>query len=138
MKINCITDAIKLLGLRVGDEFILDGKNFSKYKFEVTENGVREVSNANINIPDVVYHMFIGEFGFTKVPWKPEVGDKYYYCNGLNSICEVQWVGGTFDLMNYYCGTYFKNKEAAFNNMGTVLKRLKDFYDGQEGATNNG
>lgn len=32
MKINCITDAIKLLGLRVGDEFVLDGKNFSKYK----------------------------------------------------------------------------------------------------------
>lgn len=40
--------------------------------------------------------------------------------------------------MNYYCGTCFKNKETAFNNMDASLKRLKDFYDGQGGVTNNG
>lgn len=128
MKMNCITDAIKLLGLRVGDEFILDGKNFSKYKFEVTENGVREVPNANINIPDVVYHMFIGEFGFTKVPWKPTKYDSYYFsCLDYEDLWGYStWEDTQVDKDRLKHGIVFKTKEEAIDLAQRMLAAAKE------------
>ena len=99
------------------------------YKF--TKNGLVRVDCDLFN-PNVVLQILSGELSITPKPWKPKVGDKYYYVaesiSGELYIETLKWNNDMTDYCAYRCGNCFASEEEANAQMYKLRSTLCDYY----------
>lgn len=82
---NYMQDVARMLGVELGEEFKLDGRE-TKYKF--TENGI------------------------IKLPWQPKEGDIYYYPSGdFRHSQKLTWCNHPMDFGLKEAGMIFRTAE---------------------------
>ena len=137
MSKNLIPKIAELLGVELGEEFIIEKDNFSNRFFRFTERGLsaRDISGKAIVLGSagsaILKELILGSCEFTKIPWRPLLGDAYWtfaifeddtlgvscnYWDFLNSsICD-------FALLK--AGWIFRTKKEAQTALPTVAKEL--------------
>lgn len=108
---NYMQDVANILGVELGEEFKLDGRE-TKYKF--TENGLYFYAPdgwcqcSNVMLPKILK----GELEIVKLPWQPKRGDEYYYpaCN-FKDVFSTNWTYSVVDFAYKEAGLIFKTYE---------------------------
>ena len=126
-------EVIKMLMDRIGvaedEEFEACGKNseYSTYKFHKNELLLKD-SEEDWHKTDM-WSMFIKYFeecGFKKKPFKPKIGDWYYYVNIFGYLIDEEFNKyNTLDYLNRVMGNCFRTKESAEAHKEEILKILK-------------
>lgn len=77
---NKMADVAKLLGVELGEEFIIKNKN--SMTFRITENGV-QLFGVNgqwyETNPEIINRLLTGDYEIKEKPWKPEIGEQYFF-----------------------------------------------------------
>ena len=108
---NYMADIAKMLGVELGEEFKIDGRE-TKYKF--TENGLYFYAPDGWypSSNDLFVKLMTGEKEIVKLPWQPKVGDVYYrpwrYFTGATSI---YWDNAVEDFALKEAGMIFRTAE---------------------------
>lgn len=108
---NYMQDVARMLGVELGEEFKLDGRE-TKYKF--TENGLYFYASdgwwqcSSVLLPRILR----GNVEIVKVPWQPKGGDEYYYpaCN-FKDVFSTNWTYSVVDFAYKEAGLIFKTYE---------------------------
>lgn len=126
-------EVIELLIDRIGvvedEEFEACGKNseYSTYKFHKDELLLKN-DEGNWYKTDM-WNMFIKyfeEYGFKKRPFKPKVGETYFYVDTDGVIIGAMFMRHRIlDILNRYTGNCFRTKESAEAHREKILKILK-------------
>lgn len=108
---NYMADVARMLGVELGEEFKLDGRE-TKYKF--TENGLYFYAPdgwwqcSSVLLPRILR----GNVEIVKVPWQPKNGDKYYFPgDGFTITSRAIWCDSTLEYALKEAGMIFKTKE---------------------------
>ena len=134
MRKNVWENIAKSFNMPLGREFTIDELEQSLvYKF--TQNGLVRVDCDLFN-PNVVLRILSGELSITPKPWKPKVGDKYYYVkesiNGALYIETIKWNNDMTDYCAYRCGNCFASEEEANAQMYKLRSTLCEYYSKKE------
>ena len=134
MKKNIWKKIANQYGIPLEREFTIDELEQSLvYKF--TQNGIVRVDCDLFN-PNVVLRILSGELSITPKPWKPKVGDKYYYVaesiNGELYIETIEWNNDMTDYCAYRCGNCFASEEEANAQMYKLRSTLCEYYSKKE------
>ena len=118
-------------GIPLEREFTIDELAQSPvYKF--TKNGILRVGCSLPTSPDISLHILSGELSITPKPWKPKIGDKYYYVaesiNGELYIETIEWNNDMTDYCAYRCGNCFASEEEANAQMYKLRSTLCEYY----------
>ena len=134
---NLIPEIAELLGVELGEEFIIEEDKSSNKFFRFTEYGVkvRDISGKDIALSRadvaILNELILGRCELIKIPWRPLCGDAYWtfailendtldiscnYWDFLNSsICD-------FALLK--AGWIFRTKKEAQTALPAVAKEL--------------
>ena len=126
-----MTDIAKILGVELGEEFKIDGRE-TKYKF--TENGLYFYAPdgwwqcSNVLLPKILK----GELEIIKLPWQPKKGDEYYYpaCN-FKDVFSTNWTYSVVDFAYKEAGLIFKTKEECEEILSELRKKYLGGIDNE-------
>lgn len=136
---NYIPKIAELLGVEVGEHFKL------KYNDKIIEqdycldegglywicdmfdNGIEEkylVSDCEL------YDILSGECEIIKKPWKPEIGENYWYYGKINEIMvETIWEDASFDYMCWKAGNCFRTEYEAETKGKELMEQIMKEYE---------
>lgn len=80
MRKNCMAEVAKALGVELEEVFCIDGEDGY---FRLTDTGLGTKRNLEskdwyLEITATLNGLLIGENEVIKLPWKPQIGEKYY------------------------------------------------------------
>ena len=127
MSKNLIPLIAKELGVEIGEEFKLKGKDY-KYRFSDDEfqwyaptNGVWTILGAKCDFCDLVH----GWVGIIKLPFEPHKGEYYWTYNSDDfSIVETDWAGLAGEYCKKACGCIFRTEAEAIKARPAKYKEL--------------
>lgn len=116
-------------------EFIIDEYGAGAiYKF--TKNGLVRTDREELPSLTILVQIFNGELSIIPKPWKPKVGDKYYYVaesiSGGLYIETIKWNNDITDYCAYRCGNCFASEEEAEAQMYELRYTLSKYYTEKE------
>lgn len=140
MSKNYMAEVAALLGVEIGEVFkikIADDEKDSyhtHYYYRLTENSGIEYSEDNINWETgaamTLRELLMGDIGISKLPWKPQKGDKYYIpniaTNPKNMQDEYCWDNDIVDTKRYHMGLACKTPEEAIALTKKMLAVAKE------------
>lgn len=132
---NYMADVARMLGVELGEEFKLDGRE-TKYKF--TENGLYFYAPdgwwqcSNVLLPRILR----GNVEIVKVPWQPKVGDVYYrprdYHTAFSEAVTDFWRDTVNDFALKEAGMIFRTKEECEAALPALRKKyLEEVFRGR-------
>ena len=138
---NLIPEIAKMLGVELGEEFIIkkdkDNDNFSNRFFRFTEYGLsaRDISGKTIVLGSegaaILKVLILGSCELIKIPWRPLLGDAYWTFaileNDTLSVSCNYWdfVNSSIcDFALLKAGWIFRTKKEAQNSLPAVAKEL--------------
>lgn len=135
MRKNIWKNIAKSFNIPLGREFTIEEFfNLGTYKF--TENGLECVDHDELPYSDVLSQILSGGLSIVPKPWKPNVGDKYYYVEeSINRelyIDTAKWNNDITDYSAYYCGNCFASEEEAEAQKYTLRSTLCKYYNEKE------
>ena len=115
---NLIPKIAKLLGVEVGEEFKVKGR---EYIFHFVDNGLIAYRTDGSALPyeNCLAHflwLINGEEEIVKIPWKPKKGEDYYTFGGSDGIWRVSqqhWTCHPFDLAVFEKGWVYRTRAEA-------------------------
>ena len=131
---NLIPKIAKLLGVEIGEEFKVKGREGAIYKFIVdgllvSDDDAEKVYIAT-NVPLV--GLVRGDIEIVKLPWKPKKGDAYYTFEVFRGKWVVRSVWWTGEPCNYALldkGWVFRTKEEAEDALTKVAAEMGVEYE---------
>lgn len=84
---------------------------------------------------DTLALLLIGKCTIKKLPWKPKLGNNYWFINSGGHIIKDNWSGGIVDLAMYYAGDCFETYGEAEAHAPEIIEKMKSFYE-NGGMTN--
>lgn len=131
---NLIPEIAKMLGVEIGEEFKIKGREGAIYKFIVDgllvsdDDAEKVYTTAHMPLVGLVR----GDIEIVKLPWKPKKGDVYFTFELLGG----KWVVRSFwwgDFPNEYAlfdkGWVYRTKEEAEAALPKVAKELGVEYE---------
>ena len=133
---NLIPEIARMLGVEIGEEFKIKGREGAIYKFIVdgllvSDDDAEKVYIAT-NVPLV--GLVRGDIEIVKLPWKPKKGEKYwgFWYSQLNDAWLVilyTWGNNPGDFAFYKAGWVFHTKKEAKAALPTVAKEMGVEYE---------
>ena len=127
---NCMAAVAKLLGVEIGEEFIIENAD-RKENVVLAMDGFHVIQPNDVLGPDhgkLLSKVLQGLYEVVKLPWEPKVGDKYYAINIADAttpyIAWHAWNGYVRDYVSLQLGIIYKTKEEAQAHMEEDYKRL--------------
>lgn len=131
---NLIPEIAHMLGVEIGEEFKIKGR---EYIFHFVDNGLiayRTDGSALLYENCLAHFLWLinGEEEIVKLPWKPKKGDAYYtfeVFRGKWVVRSVWWTGEpcTYALLDK--GWVFRTKEEAEDALPAVAKEMSVEYE---------
>ena len=133
---NLIPEIARMLGVEIGEEFKIKGREGAIYKFIVdgllvSYDDAEKVYIAT-NVPLV--GLVRGDIEIVKLPWKPKKGEKYwgFWYSQLNDTWLVilyTWGNNPEDFAFYKAGWVFHTKKEAKAALPAVAKEIGVKYE---------
>ena len=124
---NFMAAVAKLLGVELGEEFIIENKD-SKETVVLAADGFHVIQPNNVVGPDhgkLLSKVLQGLYAVKKIPWEPQEGDMYYVLNTRALFIEsFMWDNGTFDYLAKNMGIIYRTKAEAEAHLEEDYKRL--------------
>lgn len=131
---NLIPEICKMLGVELGEEFKVKGR---EYIFHFVDNGLIAYRTDGSVLPyeNCLAHflsLINGEEEIVKLPWKPKKGDAYYtfeIFRGKWVVRSLWWTGApcTYALLDK--GWVFRTKEEAEDALPKVATKIGVKYE---------
>jgi hypothetical protein len=111
-----MSQVAKMLGVELGEKFEINENDnwicsFTEKQFEVSNKNKTYV-NANLG-EHVLGCMLGGTYTVKRKPWKPELGDGYYFISDDGLVDFDTWSNYYYDIILYKLGNCYKTKEEA-------------------------
>lgn len=127
MNKNCMSEIAKMLGVNIGEEFIIQNADHK-------ENVILGMDGLRIPFPHGMAEMddgrlllkvLQGHYEIIKLPWNPEYGDGFYFPSvNTKGVLYGVWYGATFDCALKALGMVYRTKEEAEKNFAEDFKKL--------------
>lgn len=133
---NLIPEICKMLGVELGEEFEIKGR---EYIFHFIDNGLIAYRADGSVLPyeNCLAHflwLINGEEEIVKLPWKPKKGDVYYTFvrTGIDCTCTLisyKWDGCVIDIALLKAGWVFRTRQEAEAALPTVARAIGVEYE---------
>ena len=124
---NCMAAVAKMLGVELGEEFIIENKD-RKETVVLAMDGFHVIQPNNVVGPDhgkLLSKVLQGLYTVKKIPWEPQEGDMYYILNVKVLFVErYVWGNNTFDYTAKNMGIIYRTKAEAEAHLEEDYKRL--------------
>lgn len=126
---NLIPEIAKILGVEIGEEFKVKGR---EYIFHFVDNGLIAYRTDGSALPyeNCLAHflwLINGEEEIVKIPWKPKKGEDYYTFGGSDGIWRVSqqhWTCHPFDLALFEKGWVYRTRAEAEAALPAVAEEM--------------
>ena len=128
---NLIPEIARMLGVEIGEEFKVKGR---EYIFHFVDNGLIAYRTDGSALPyeNCLAHflwLINGEEEIIKIPWKPKKGERYwgFWYSQLNDaliLCLHTWGNNPEDFAFYKAGWVFHTKKEAKAALPAVAKEM--------------
>lgn len=135
---NLIPEIAKMLGVELGEEFKIKGR---EYIFHFVNNGLIAYRTDGSVLPceNCLAHflwLINGEEEIVKLPWKPKEGEQYYSFGGrflgdptVWIVIDVIWQGLAYDVAMFDEGWVYRTKEEAEAALPKVAAEMGGEYE---------
>ena len=121
-----MAEVAKLLGVRLYDEFHVEGYGTDVFRF--TEEGLffHNVDNEKWqSCYGEIMGILLGKEKITDIVWMPNYGDEYFtYCREGFNVCRYNWYYDADDFLRMKCGAVFRTAEEAEREKPRIYKEL--------------
>ena len=124
---NCMAAVAKLLGVELGEEFIIENKD-SKETVVLAADGFHVIQPNDVLGPDhgkLLSKVLQGLYEVKKKPWEPKYGE-CYYCPSIRQrkVMQPMWVGDTRDYAMKAIDMVYRTQEEAEAHFAEDYERL--------------
>lgn len=134
MSKNLIPEIARMLGVEIGEEFKVKGR---EYIFHFVNNGLIAYRTDGSVLPyeNCLTHflwLINGEEEIVKIPWKPKKGDAYYTFEVFRSkwvVRSLWWTGAPCNYALLDKGWVFRTKEEAEDALTKVAAEMGVEYE---------
>ena len=124
---NCMAAVAKLLGVELGEEFIIENKD-RKETVVFAADGFHVIQPNNVVGPDhgkLLSKVLQGLYEVKKKPWVPKYEETYYRPNIIYKVVSNPiWRGGTFDYSLKELGMVYRTREEAEAHLAEDYEKL--------------
>lgn len=135
MSKNLIPEIARMLGVEIGEEFEIKGR---EYIFHFVDNGLIAYRADGSGLPHencLTHFLWLinGEEEIVKIPWKPKRKDKYwtFYINGHNKLdtCWNIWTEEIAEFARLKAGWIYRSRAEAQAALPTAAKEMGVDYE---------
>ena len=124
---NLISEIAKLLGVELGEEFIIENAD-RKETVVLGMDGLHVIQPNNVVGPDhgkLLSKVLQGLYEVKKIPWEPREGERYCYpsVSAKNVDC-TDWICCSFDYAMKALGMIYKTPEEAQAHFAENYEKL--------------
>ena len=124
---NCMAAVAKMLGVELGEEFIIENKD-RKETVVLAMDGFHVIQPNNVVGPDhgkLLSKVLQGLYEVKKIPWEPKK-DERYYIPSVSSQCVQKyfWHEYTLDVAMKALGMIYRTKAEAEAHLAEDYERL--------------
>jgi hypothetical protein len=127
---NLISEIAKLLGVELGEEFIIENKD-RKETVVLAMDGLHVIQPNDVLSPDhgkLLSKMLQGVYEVKKLPWEPKQGEEYWTIHfgttvKSHVIC-YPWIGDKPDFANLRLNMIYRTREEAEAHLAEDYERL--------------
>ena len=127
MSKNMISEIARLLGVEIGEKFIIQNAD-RKETVVLAADGFHVIQPNNVLGPDrgkLFSKVLQGLYEVKKLPWEPKSCDSYYVLNAETGRIECySWGATTFDLALKALNMVYRTREEAEAHMAEDYERL--------------
>ena len=124
---NLMTEVAALLGVEIGEEFIIQNAD-RKETVVLAADGLHVIQPNNVLGPEhgkLLSKVLQGLYEVKKRPWKPEHGDRYYCpCVQSRSVESFSWANYSLDYAMLSLGMVYRTREEAKEHFAEDCERL--------------
>lgn len=124
---NCMDAVAKMLGVELGEEFIIENKD-RKETVVLAADGFHVIQPNNVVGPDhgkLLSKVLQGLYEVKNKPWEPKYKEPYYRPNIIcKEVSDTTWRGGTFGYCLKALGMVYRTKEQAEAHFAEDYERL--------------
>ena len=124
---NCMAAVAELLGVELGEEFIIENKD-RKETVVLAMDGFHVIQPNNVVGPDhgkLLSKVLQGLYEVKKIPWELKEGDMYYY-PGVNDgkVYNTIWLNTSMGYALKVLGMVYRTREEAEAHLAEDYERL--------------
>ena len=124
---NCMAAVAKMLGVELGEEFIIENKD-RKETVVLAADGFHVIQPNNVLSPahgKLLSKVLQGLYEVKKIPWEPQEGERYCYpsVSAKNVDC-TNWICCSFDYAMKALGMIYKTPEEAQAHFAENYEKL--------------
>ena len=120
-----------IFDVELEEEFVIC-KNEKKYKVKITNGGLMELKDNEWMVSGKLNSIISGEYEIENKPYKPHVGELYfYYTDGTGMsyvLSNTVWEDTISDLINFYIGNCFRSENEARKGQEKLFTKLERAY----------
>lgn len=124
---NLMPDVAKLLGVELGEEFIIENAD-RKETVVIAMDGFHVLQPNDILGPDhgkLLSKVLQGLYEVKKKPWEPEEGEYFYYPDvKRKAVCRLPWDSQFFDFAMKALDMVYRTQEEAEANFAKDYQKL--------------
>ena len=124
---NCMAAIAKMLGVELGEEFIIENAD-RKENVVLAADGLHVIQPNNVVGPDhgkLLSKVLQGLYELKKKPWEPKEDEPYYRPNIMyKEVSDTKWRGGTFGYCLKALGMIYRSREEAEAHLAEDYEKL--------------
>lgn len=124
---NLMPKVAELLGVEIGEEFIIENKG-RKETVVLAADGFHVIQPNNVLSPDhgkLLSKVLQGLYSVKKKPWEPKYKERYYRPNIIyKMVSDVLWRGSALDYALKVLGMIYRSREEAEAHFAEDYERL--------------
>lgn len=124
---NCMAAVAKMLGVELGEEFIIENAD-RKETVVLAADGFHVIQPNNVVGPDygkLLSKVLQGLFEVKKKPWEPKYKERYFWPSAFDQVIkDAYWRGDTFDCAMKLLEMVYRTKAEAEAHFAEDYERL--------------
>lgn len=115
MSKNLMPEVAKMLGLEIGEKFIIENTE-RNVCVVLAADGLHIAEDDYLGIPNgkLLQKVLCGLYEVKKLPWEPKEGERYFYPSiSAKRVDCTNWICGSFDYAMKALGMVYKTLEEA-------------------------
>ena len=124
---NCMAAVAKMLGVELGEEFIIENKD-RKETVVLAADGFHVIQPNNVLSPDhgfLLSKVLQGLYEVKIIPWEPKEDEQFYRPNIIcKAVSNAKWCGSTLNYALKELGMVYRTREEAEAHLEKDYERL--------------